>query len=117
MKKIIVLFLVTILLISAGCGAPDVIGIRGKVTNITSGEKSIVMLVEGSIDKDTTLDKANVTVDDKSSVFVRSDGKDKAADKSDIKQGSTVEVIFEGAVAESYPVQGRAKKVIIISGE
>jgi hypothetical protein len=52
MKKTGFIIMTAILLMSAGCAPPDVTGIRGSVTGITSGENSIVILVEGSIEED-----------------------------------------------------------------
>jgi hypothetical protein len=104
-----------VFLCMAACSAADAIDIRGKVTNVTYGQDTVVILVEGSVEKDTSLDKASVTVDSETVVVIRKNGVDTRADKNDIKLGDTVEVVFKGAVAESYPVQGGAKKVIILS--
>lgn len=115
MRKIITAFLLTALIAAAvSCSAADTIGIRGNVTALTANGDSIFIMVEGSVEKDTSYDKASVTVMAGASIVFRKDGKVSAAELSDIVMGSKVEVVFDGAVAESYPVQGKAKKVIIL---
>ena len=115
MKKACIFVLLAALAMSGvSCAAADKIGIRGCVTGLDAGGGSVVILVEGSVEADTSYDIASVTVTPKTAVSVRKDGKESAAAIGDIKLGSMVEVVFDGAVAESYPVQGRAKKVIII---
>ncbi len=94
-------------------GLQSAVGIRGAVTDITAGTGAITMLVEASDDNDGLYDKASVRVDQQTTV-VRNDGA--AASMDQIKMGDRVEVVFDGAVAESYPVQGHAGHVRIISG-
>ncbi len=92
----------------------DKVGIRGVVTDIVQGKDGITMLVEGKLEEDTSYDKASVTVNMKSSVL-----RDKTPITglfafSEIKKGDTVEITFDGPVAESYPVQGVAAIVRIL---
>ena len=89
------------------------IGIRGEVTNITENQESLTILVEGVIDADTEYDKASVAIDG-STVIESADGS--ALEAGDISLGDTVEIVFDGAVAESDPVQGTAKIVRILTG-
>lgn len=64
------------------------------------------MLVEGEMKQDTSFDKASVTVNMSSKVLrVNTPAKTLFA-FSEIKKGDTVEVTFNGPVAESHPVQG-----------
>lgn len=93
------------------------IGIRGVVKSIVQGKDGITMLVEGKLEQDTSFDKASVTVNMKSAVL-----RDKTAVTgllafSEIKKGDTVEVTFDGPVAESYPVQGVAATVRIVTAQ
>ena len=91
-----------------------VLGIRGQVTDITAGEDKIVIHVEGMVEDDTMYDKASVTVDADTAVAA-DDGT--LFDMGDIAMGDTVEVVFRGVVAESYPVQGKARSVTVIHNE
>lgn len=91
------------------------IDIRGVVKDIVHGKDGITMLVEGKLEQDTSVDKASVTVNMSSTVL-----RDKTPITglfafSEIKKGDTVEVTFNGPVAESYPVQGVAAIVRIVT--
>ncbi|MGI5849179.1 MAG: DUF3221 domain-containing protein [Christensenellales bacterium] len=121
MKRIrVILFVMAAAVIfAAGCAnvnldggnAPaEVIGIRGSVMNITSGEGAVTILVEGNVEEDTQFDKASVTVSRHTAVTKEGD----VLSYNDIRIGDVVEVIFDGPVAESYPVQGAAKSVKIL---
>ena len=92
----------------------DTIGIRGVVRDIVQGKDGITMLVEGKLEQDTSFDKASVTVNISSKVL-----RDETPITSqfaflEIKEGDTVEVTFNGPVAQSYPVQGVAATVRIV---
>jgi major membrane immunogen (membrane-anchored lipoprotein) len=119
MKRIytILIILAAMLLVSA-CTANDegdAIGMRGEVTSITTGERTVI-LVEGKVEEDTTHDKASVTIKPETKIVkVGEDGTDTAAKPEDIKLFDNVEVVFDGPVAESYPVQGSAKLIRILS--
>ena len=90
-------------------------GITGTVTSVVSGdERPASMLVEGPTPQPTGAlsDKAVVTIATSTQFF----GKTGApASPSSVKQGVEVRVWFEGAVAESYPVQGTARAVQVSS--
>lgn len=118
MKKIFVAFILAlVMLFAAGCSAvqEDAVGIRGEVTSITTGKGYIVLLVEGEVHDDTMYGKASVTMNADTKVVRIKDGEETPADMLDIMLFDTVEVVFEGPVAESYPVQGTAKIVRILS--
>jgi beta-N-acetylhexosaminidase len=110
MKKPIVLFLIIIMAFGLmGCngnGDDEKIGIRGIITNVSMNEKQEVtnILVEGKVESDTSFDKA--------SVFITKGTKVNSPEK--LKKGMKVEVVFTGPIAESYPVQGRAKVITVI---
>ncbi|MGE5495641.1 MAG: DUF3221 domain-containing protein [Burkholderiales bacterium] len=117
MKKICLAFIAAaLLLLAAACGAAsdDAIGIRGEVTNIATGENTVI-LVEGEVAEDTMYDKASVAIKPDTRIISMKDGKETEASPEDIKLFDTVEVVFAGPVAESYPVQGTAKLVRILS--
>jgi len=88
------------------------IGIRGKVMSIVNGKDGITILVEGKVENDTIYDKASVKISKEAIITENKLGA--ILDISDIKVGQTVEIVFDGAVAESYPVQGRALTVHLI---
>jgi hypothetical protein len=91
------------------------IGIRGVVTDIVRGKDGITMLVEGKLEHDTSFDKASVTVNMESTVLRGKTTIIGLLAFSEIRKGDTVEVTFNGPVAESYPVQGVAATVRIVT--
>lgn len=96
-------------------GAADV---RGVITQISQseGEKNILgrILIEGAKEKDTKVDKANVTVTTQTKLFNEQDGERKPVAFDDLKEGQQVEARFTGPVRESYPVQATADEVTIL---
>lgn len=112
MRRFILLVLALCMIIFiAGCTLEDDIGIRGEVKEIFKGDKDITgIYVEGEIDEYSAYDKASISFTDKTKIYM---GGNKV-DFNELKEGQIVEVIFDGAVAESYPVQGKAKKVKIL---
>jgi hypothetical protein len=89
------------------------IGIRGKVTSIVNGKDGITILVEGKVENDTIYDKASVTIPKGTIITVNK--LSTLLDISDIIVGQTAEIVFDGAVAESYPVQGKALTVHLVT--
>jgi len=103
-----------ILLCASAVFATDV---RGKITSISvSATKPALgtVLIEGKVEKDTSVDKASARVTAETSIFRMDDGKKVAGKFSDLKVGQTVEASFTGPVSESYPVQGAASKIVIL---
>ncbi len=101
---------------TTGCtqGLPtETPGITGTATSVTPGQGGLVMLVEGGEQPAGAVsDRAQVTVPESAPVF---DASGAEADASAIKLGAQVKVWFDGAVAESYPVQGTAKVVQVVA--
>lgn len=115
-KKALLLTLSLLLLIGAlGCNSndQDSIGILGEITEIIlNDDKSVAgILVEGKVESDTVYDKARVEIA-KATVILKKTGEEISPDG--LKQGMIVEVVFQGAVAESYPVQGQAKAIRVV---
>lgn len=119
MKKLLVLVLALMLTFAAvGCNEEttvptDPIGIRGEIKEVYTTEDELYItgiLVEGELQDDTMYDSANITIDDNTEIFM---GEEKISTEK-LETGLTAEVVFEGPVAESYPVQGTAKKITII---
>ena len=91
-------------------------GITGTVTSVVPGDdRPASILVEGPAQPaSSAADKAQITIAPSTQVF-GPDGSKAAA--STIVQGGSVRVWFEGAVAESYPVQGTAKAVQVLKAQ
>ena len=97
------------------------IDIRGSVMEISvpdngNGNEEIVavLLIEGQAEEDTNVDKAWLTI--ATGTFIgHIDGDDFVEVAfSEIEPGQTVEAIFAGPVAESYPVQAHARALLIL---
>lgn len=97
---------------------PPKADVRGQVTKVTpSRAKGVVgsILVEGSKEKDTQHDKASVRLTSTTKFYKwSSNGKKVEAKFGDVTEGSKVQCVFTGPVAESYPVQAVASEVIIL---
>lgn len=118
MKKIMILILSLVLMFAmAACSRSNEehkIAIRGEITNLSEGQnnKTIFIMVEGVVEKDTEFDKASITITEKTKVVEKDSNK--KLSKEALKEGMKVEVIIEGPVRESYPVQVDAKEVRIL---
>ncbi len=89
----------------------NAVGIRGEVTDVSMSGGELTMMVEATGSDHGMYDKASVRVG-ADTVVVTQDGKTAAMEQ--ISKGDAVEVVFGGPVAESYPVQGRALRVMIL---
>ena len=89
------------------------IAIRGIIKDITIGKDGANIFVEGKIEADTVYDKAMVHIN--VDTMIQKDNLSRLFEVTDLKVGDTVEVFFKGPVAESYPVQGTAEIVRIIT--
>ena len=121
MKKILFLLLAVILTVNGvGCAkaAKDEeqtkISIRGQITAVLTNDSKAVtaVMVEGKLESDTVYDKARVAIDKGTKILKGSTGEKLAA--GDLKEGMKVEAVFEGPVAESYPVQAKAGTIRVI---
>lgn len=124
MKKymISILMLALSAILSVGCTdqLPEKIDIRGEITKVSEvNDKGTVgvILVEGELEKDTQVDKAAVTVTDRTKIYVvKNQNKIEKANFSVLQIDEEVEVTFSGPVRESYPVQATAETIVIIPG-
>ncbi len=87
-------------------------GVNGTITNISFDNNSNVtsFLVEGEqedTDEGYYYDKAHVSITEVTKIY--SEKSDKEIPTNELKEGMNVEVVFYGPVAESYPVQAKAK--------
>ena len=94
--------------------------IRGNITNISKaaedrpGDLIGSILIEGNIEKDTEFDKASVTITKETRIFESKSGKLIKASFGSFKPNQRVQALFTGPVMESYPVQVKAKEVVIL---
>ena len=107
----------------AGCGSGSDNGtasradIRGLVTSVSraGGGKALgSILVEGEIEKDTSFDKASITVTPDTRIYVSRGGGLEDAAFDSLKIGQKAQATFTGPVAESYPVQAVASRIEIL---
>jgi len=105
-------------LLLAGCAATlpsDPPSVIGTVTSVVGGDgRPASFSVEGTQAPGTISDKALVNIPP-TTLFFGADGKAASLDSINaIGKGTSVRVWFQGAVAESYPVQGSAKAVQLL---
>lgn len=84
--------------------------LRGKIMEITTGEKITELFIEGQIEQDTLYDKARVRITEETLLM-------KGASEislPDLKPDLKVEVEFTGPVTRSYPAIGTAKTIRVI---
>jgi beta-N-acetylhexosaminidase len=95
--------------------APDITGqITRATTSVVDASRRITVLVEAVPSDVSGSPKALVTVDRSTRIF---HANAKVSPKvEDLLPGTTVSVWFEGPVAESYPVQGLAGTLLIMTG-
>ncbi|NLV76202.1 MAG: DUF3221 domain-containing protein [Tissierellia bacterium] len=116
MKKLLLLLLIISMILSitaCGKGEMGALGIRGEIKEIYTDEEEMMVqsiLVEGPVEDDTMYESASVKINNNTGIY-RGDEK---VTVEELEEGLAVEVIFDGAVEESYPVQGTAKKIKIL---
>ncbi len=114
-KLLLCLICLSIVFAALGCVKNnDPIGFRGEITELKVNDdiQQVTILVEGEPDENVSYDKAYVAITAKSKISF--DENNEALSSNELKVGLTVEGVFEGPVAESYPVQGTAKSIKII---
>jgi beta-N-acetylhexosaminidase len=106
-------------MVLAGCagGVPaDTPGITGTITYVALSQTPpplASITVEGGAQPDGAVsDKAVVAITEKTAIF---DAQGARVDAQTLRVGQQVKVWFTGPVAESYPVQGTASAVQIVS--
>lgn len=118
------LIMVSLVLALMACAAGTNAGsadIRGTITSIDpvnpEGRASDVVgsvLIEGSIEADTQVDKASVTIT-RATRILRQEGEGRRAVTFEaLEVGQRVQARFTGPVAESYPVQATAAEIVIL---
>lgn len=109
------------LTLPAGADEKEKVSIRGTPASVSpaddDGKKAGVLgtlLIEGRKDKDTEYDKAMVKVTKGTKIFQQVGRELKPASFDDLKPGVKLEIQFQGPVAESFPVQATAGKIVIL---
>lgn len=128
MKKILSLLLVFVMVLSfVGCTSNQQnnqnstqnnnqskeapLAIKGMITQLDDNGENTVILVEGKKEDGSTYDKARVTINKDTKIYE----KDKEISAKDLRLHMYIEVYYNGAVAESYPVQMGANKVVVVA--
>lgn len=101
---------------ASGCGgaADRPADITGIITSVSGRSDGVTVLVESDPSTPTTGAKASVAVTSSTRVTRRARGGDVTATARELLPGTLVEVWFDGPVATSYPVQGKARAVVIV---
>jgi hypothetical protein len=79
----------------------------------TGPTRSTVLVEEIPGGLETGGQKASLTVTDRTGLFRRIAGRVVAISFADLRTGQKVEVWYDGPVAESYPLQGKARAIIV----
>ncbi|WP_179632035.1 beta-N-acetylhexosaminidase [Clostridium peptidivorans] len=116
-KKIVLLMCILLSFSSIGCNKEineEKLGVRGEITKVLldGNNKATGILVERKNEQDTEYDKASVNIGEKTKIYDNNTKKE--LERNDLKKGAKVEIIFEGGVRESYPVQADAKIIRVI---
>lgn len=104
-------------LLASACGGgaadrgPD---ITGYITSVSGRSDGVTVLVESEPSHPSIGDKASVAVTGSTRITRKAPGGEVAATARDLVPGRQVQVWFDGPVATSYPVQGRAQRLVIV---
>ncbi len=104
-------------LVASACGggaanrSPDIIG---NITSVSGRADGVTVLVEAQPSHPSLGDKASVAVTTATRITRRAQNGEVAATLRDLVPGLQVEVWFDGPVATSYPVQGKAQALVIL---
>jgi hypothetical protein len=105
------------LLSAAACGGGAAGGpadIAGVVTSVSGRSDGVTVLVESDPSTPSSGAKASIAVTSATRVTRRAGSGEAAATFRDLVPGLRVEAWFDGPVATSYPVQGRARAIVIV---
>jgi hypothetical protein len=106
--------------LAAGCGSSVDLSradIRGTVTSVTPSETLNLgsVLIEGAKEKDTSVDKARITVTSRTRIYRLENGKPVKAGFDALAVGERAQALFSGPVLESYPVQATASEIVVLA--
>ncbi len=77
--------------------------------------KTVAIMVEGPKTEKQPYDKASVSLREHTKIYKKQGAELAGAAVEELTVGSEVEISFDGPVAESYPVQAVAGKVVILN--
>ncbi|MBM7614306.1 DUF3221 domain-containing protein [Alkaliphilus hydrothermalis] len=120
-KKLTALLMVVMMLLTlVGCGdetTEEAIGgpdIRGVIIAVEKNQAGGVgrIFVKGELEEGTSYDQAYISIVQDTNIVGE---EQQGLSVDDLWVGKTVEVWFEGDVAESYPVQAKGKRVKVLN--
>lgn len=130
MRAAFAVLMITLVMLALGCGKkesgdssagtsgtkPDIIGEVKKIETVKGDGTDVIgrLLIEGSRKGNTAVDRATVTVTNKTRILEQVGNDLKPSKLSSIVVGQPVEARFTGPVAESYPVQAAAGEIVIL---
>ena len=103
--------------VASACGggaASRAADMTGFVTSVSGRPDGVTVLVEADPSHPSIGDKASVAVTSSTRIRREAQGGLVAATSRDLVPGLRVAVWFDGPVATSYPVQGRAQALVIL---
>ena len=114
--RIVLLALAVLVASACGGGAANrSADITGFITSVSGRSDGVTVLVEADPSHPSIGDKASVAVTNSTRITRRSQGGGEvAATARDLVPGLQVQVWFDGPVATSYPVQGKAQALVIV---
>ncbi len=89
--------------------------IRGSITHVSPSAE--VVLVEENPSDESGSAKGEFSVTEETEILERRGGRLTPASFESLKAGQQVEATYTGAVAESYPTQGVAGKIVILDDD
>lgn len=124
-RRLLQRYVLGLVLLASGCGTTGGqlpvqstgADIRGTITQVnqnTSGDIIGALLVKGALAPDTRYDNASITITTQTVILEQKGQTRRPVTFADFQVGQQVQAEFTGPVAESYPVQGRAREVIIL---
>ena len=104
----------------AGCqmgktAAPASPDVRGKITSVSGSAAAGSIFIDGTALETSTLDKASVRIESRTEILRQRNGKVVKAAFSELRVGELAQATFTGPVLQSYPVQGTARQVVILT--
>lgn len=88
--------------------------LAGIVTSVSGRTDGVTVLVESDPSTPTAGTKASVAVTSAARITRRAPGGEVTATARELTPGVMIEVWFDGPVAMSYPVQGKAQTLVIV---
>jgi hypothetical protein len=98
--------------------SPDIEGYVASIWGISEGRGSGdvlgSILIEGELGRGMAFDRASVAIREGTRIYDARAGEPAPARFEDLEVGQRVQAVFTGPVAESYPVQAAASRILIL---